>query len=86
MVSIHLFLASIKQIHFHHLAHTQVKYSTQLYSKLLLRALTHDDFRMRLVAVIAIGETAIDNLTFQMKVTLLSLDEKEKIFDSLSAE
>ena len=58
---------------FDSLAHTQVKYSTQLYSKLLLRALSHDDFRMRLAAIIAIGETAIDNLSFQIKVIPPSL-------------
>ena len=49
-------------------AHTQVKNSVQLYSKLLIRALSHQDSRMRLAAMIAIAETAIDNLSFQMKV------------------
>ncbi len=51
-----------------HIAHVQVKHSTQLYSTLLVRALSHQDFRMRLAAIIAIGETAIENLSFQMKV------------------
>ncbi len=46
----------------------QVKNSTQLYSKLFVRALSHQDIRMRLAAMIAIAETAIDNLNFQMKV------------------
>jgi len=46
----------------------QVKHSTQLYSKLLVRTLSHQDLRMRLAAMIAIAETAIDNLSFQMKV------------------
>ncbi|CAF1517841.1 unnamed protein product [Adineta ricciae] len=49
-------------------AHTQVKNSTQLYSKLFIRALSHHDSRMRLAAMIAIAETAIDNLNFQMKL------------------
>lgn len=68
---IYLSLLELRNSSFHSLAHTQVKYSTQLYSKLLLRALSHEDFRMRLAAIIAIGETAIDNLRFQMKVSLL---------------
>jgi hypothetical protein len=46
----------------------QVKNSTQLYSKLLVRALSHQDLRIRLAAMIAISETVIDNLGFQMKV------------------
>ena len=46
----------------------QVKNSTQLYSKLLVRCLFHRDLRMRWAAMIAIAETAIDNLSFQMKV------------------
>lgn len=54
-----------------------MKYSTQFYSKLFLRALSHEDFRMRLAAVIAIGETAIDNLTFQMKVIQYSFHAKK---------
>ena len=45
-----------------------MKNSVQLYSKLLIRALSHQDSRMRLAAMIAIAETAIDNLSFQMKV------------------
>ncbi|CAF1503592.1 unnamed protein product, partial [Rotaria sordida] len=45
----------------------QVKNSTQLYSQLLVRALSHQDLRMRLTAMIAVAETAIDNLSFQMK-------------------
>jgi len=51
--------------------HMQVKNSTQLYSKLLVRALSHQDLRMRLGAMIAISEAAIDNLSFQMKVITL---------------
>ena len=50
-------------------AHTQVKNATQLYAISLVRALSHHDLRMRLAAMIAIAETAIDNLTFQMKVS-----------------
>ena len=49
----------------------QVKNSTQLYSKLLVRALSHQDLRIRLAAMIAIAETAIDNLGFQMKVIII---------------
>lgn len=51
-------------------AHTQVKHATQLYTKLLARALSHADVRMRLAGMIAIAEASIDNLTFQMKVDL----------------
>ncbi|CAF0917927.1 unnamed protein product [Rotaria sordida] len=50
----------------------QVKNSTQLYSKLLVRALSHQDLRMRLAAMIAIAEAAIDNLSFQMKLVAWS--------------
>ncbi len=67
MVSIKCFRIS-KLILNTHIAHMQVKHSTQLYSKLLVRALSHQDLRMRLAAIIAIGETSIDNLNFQMKV------------------
>ncbi|CAF0757290.1 unnamed protein product [Adineta ricciae] len=49
-------------------AHTQVKNSMKLYSKLFIRALSHQDSRMRLAAMIAIAETAIDNLSFQMNL------------------
>ena len=49
-----------------------MKHATQLYSKLLVRALSHADVRMRLAAMIAIAEASIDNLTFQMKVDHLS--------------
>jgi len=60
----------------------QVKNSTQLYSKLLIRALYHQDLRMRLGAMIAIAEAAIDNLSFQMKViTLYILIYSEKSFN-----
>jgi hypothetical protein len=60
----------------------QVKNSTPLYSKLLVRALSHQDSRMRLAAMIAIAETAIDNLSFQMKViTVHMLVYSEKGFD-----
>jgi hypothetical protein len=60
----------------------QVKNSTQLYSKLLVRALSHQDLRMRLGAMIAIAEMAIDNLSFQMKViTLYALIYSEKSFN-----
>lgn len=56
----------------------QVKNSTQLYSELLVRALSHDDLRMRLAAIIAIAEAAIDNLAFQMKV-IISLDQNSSV-------
>lgn len=46
----------------------QIKNSTQLYTKLFVRALHHQDLRMRLAAMIAISEAAIDNINFQMKV------------------
>jgi hypothetical protein len=49
----------------------QTKNATQLYATSLVRALSHQDLRMRLASMIAIAETAIDNLTFQMKVKLL---------------
>ncbi len=60
----------------------QVKNLTQLYSKLLVRALSHQDLRMRLVAMIAMAEAAIDNLGFQMKVmTLYILIYSEEAFN-----
>ena len=49
-----------------------MKNATQLYSKLLVRTLTHNDLRMRLASIIAIAEVAIDNLPFQIKVNSLS--------------
>jgi hypothetical protein len=51
----------------------QVKNSTQLYSKLLVRTLSHQDLRMCLASMIAIAETAIDNLSFQMKVIIIHM-------------
>ncbi|CAF1334325.1 unnamed protein product [Adineta steineri] len=57
-------------------AHMQVKHSTQLYSKILVRALSHQDLRMRLAAMIAIAETAIDNLSFQMKLNEIEIIPK----------
>ncbi|CAF0856628.1 unnamed protein product [Rotaria sordida] len=60
-------------------AHMQVKNSTQLYSKLLVRALSHQDLRMRLAAMIAIAEAAIDNLSFQMKLN--EIDIIPKLFE-----
>ena len=54
-------------------AHIQLKNSTQLYAKLLFRALFHQDLRMRLASMIAIAETAIDNISFQMKVISLHI-------------
>jgi hypothetical protein len=60
----------------------QVKNLTQLYSKLLVRALSHQDLRMRLVAMIAMAEASIDNLGFQMKVmTLYILIYSEEAFN-----
>jgi hypothetical protein len=61
----------------------QVKNSTQLYSKLLVRALSHQDLRIRLAAMIAIAETAIDNLSFQMKVTIIYISPNSAKFFSL---
>lgn len=59
----------------------QIKNSTQLYSKLLVRALSHQDLRIRLAAMIAIAETAIDNLSFQMKVITIHISVYfEKVF------
>lgn len=52
----------------HHLAHVHIKNSTHIYAKLFLRALCHQDLRMRLASMIAISEAVIDNLRFQMKV------------------
>ncbi|CAF1350605.1 unnamed protein product [Adineta steineri] len=57
-------------------AHMQVKHSTQLYSKILVRALSHQDLRMRLAAMIAVAETAIDNLSFQMKLNEIEIIPK----------
>ncbi|CAF1281785.1 unnamed protein product [Rotaria sordida] len=54
----------------------QVKNSTQLYSQLLVRALSHQDLRMRLTAMIAVAETAIDNLSFQMKLNEFAIIPK----------
>ena len=51
----------------------QIKNSTHLYARLFVRALSHQDLRMRLAAIIAISETAIDNLSFQMKVIPIDL-------------
>lgn len=56
----------------YYIGHMQIKNSTQLYAKLLVRALSHADLRIRLAAMIAIAEAAIDNLCFQMKV--ISID------------
>ena len=50
------------------LAHSQMKNATQLYTKLLVRALSHTHREMQLAAIIAIAEGSIDNLIFQMKV------------------
>ena len=65
MLSFNRFFFSLD---FYPTAHTQVKHATQLYTKLLIRGLSHADARMRLAAMIAIAEASIDNLTFQMKV------------------
>ncbi|UJR27297.1 hypothetical protein I4U23_008592 [Adineta vaga] len=56
--------------------HMQVKNSTQLYSKLLVRCLSHRDLRMRWAAMVAIAETAIDNLCFQMKLNEIGMIPK----------
>ena len=51
----------------------QVKNSIQLYTDLFVQALDDEDPRMRLAAVIAIAEASIENLTFQMKVSIEEL-------------
>ncbi|CAF5037505.1 unnamed protein product, partial [Rotaria socialis] len=51
----------------------QIKNATHLYARLFVRALSHQDLRMCLAAMIAISETAIDNLSFQMKVIPIDL-------------
>ncbi|CAF0748361.1 unnamed protein product [Didymodactylos carnosus] len=58
------------------LAHLQVKKSTQLYAKLLFGLLSNQSLIMRLAAIIAIGEIAIDNLAFQMKLNEMNTIHK----------
>lgn len=50
------------------LAPREVKNATQLYTKLLVRCLSHPQSEIRLAAIIALAEASIDNLTFQIKV------------------
>ncbi|CAM4961280.1 unnamed protein product [Rotaria socialis] len=57
----------------------QIKNATHLYARLFVRALSHQDLRMCLAAMIAISETAIDNLSFQMKVN--EMDMIPKLFE-----
>ncbi|CAF2094494.1 unnamed protein product [Rotaria magnacalcarata] len=57
----------------------QIKNSTHLYARLFFRALSHQDLRMCLAAMIAISETAIDNLSFQMKAN--EMDMIPKLFE-----
>lgn len=57
-----------------------MKNATQLYTKILVRTISHSDRDLQLAAIIALAEASIDNLTFQMKVKLIFVDSPSFVF------